>query len=110
MADYESVDSRSGIQETRANLHRESVVSTLFKSGSEKEEEDRTLTTTWSDAEIMPGRILTTSRPNANAGASEKTSAPRSGSGGKAKTRGIPKKRAWGPRRRTAVGDQRLKN
>ena len=30
MADYESVDSRNGIQETGANLDRESVVSTHF--------------------------------------------------------------------------------
>ena len=36
MADYESVDCRSGIQETRANLDRESVVSTLFKSESKR--------------------------------------------------------------------------
>ena len=32
MRDYESVDSRTGIQETGANLDRESVVSTLFRS------------------------------------------------------------------------------
>ena len=35
MADYESVDSRSGIRETGANLDRESVVSTFFSSQSE---------------------------------------------------------------------------
>ena len=34
----------------------------------QEEEEDKTLTTTWSDAEIVLGRMLTTSRPNANAG------------------------------------------
>ena len=46
-----------------------------------KEEEDRTLTTTWSDAEIMLGRVLTT---------------------------GQMQEARKGPRRRTAVGDQRL--
>ena len=34
MVDYESVDSRNGIKETGANLDRESVVSTLFRSQS----------------------------------------------------------------------------
>ena len=34
MADHESVDSRNGIQETGANLDRESGVSTLFGSQS----------------------------------------------------------------------------
>ena len=34
MADYESVDSRNGIQETRADLDRETVVSTLCRSES----------------------------------------------------------------------------
>ena len=33
--DHESVDSRNGIQETGANLDRESVVSTIFSSQSE---------------------------------------------------------------------------
>ena len=36
MADFESVDSRTGIRETGSNLHRESVVSTLFRSESKK--------------------------------------------------------------------------
>ena len=39
MADYESVDSRNGIREICANLDRESVVSTLFRSESKGKRE-----------------------------------------------------------------------
>ena len=39
MADYESVDSRNGIREFCANLDRESVVSTLFRSESKGKRE-----------------------------------------------------------------------
>ena len=34
MVDYESVHSRNGIQQTRANLDRKSVLSTVFSSQS----------------------------------------------------------------------------
>ena len=41
MADWESVDSRDGIQEIGPNLDRESIVSTLFRSPKKKRKRDR---------------------------------------------------------------------
>ena len=73
-----------------------------------EEEEDRTLTTTWSDAEIMPGRMLTTSRPNANAGSVRNNMRAERGVWESEDNRDTQEARR-GPRRRTAVGDQRLK-
>ena len=54
MADYESVDSRNGIQETGAHLDRESVVSTLFRSESKgKRDEDQNVVHSLRDREYL---------------------------------------------------------
>ena len=54
MAVYESVDSRDGIQETGANLERESVVSTLFRSQSKgKRDRDQNVVHSLRDRENL---------------------------------------------------------
>ena len=51
-ADYESVDNRNGIQETGANVDRESVLSALFRSESkEKRDRDQNVLRTLRDRE-----------------------------------------------------------